>query len=79
MWLWNTLTPDYSTTDYDSLIICKISIMGAFKKYFDYTMHLCGCGIPYLILEGTADDYKKILEKNKIFELNMNFNGIQIE
>ena len=56
----NILTPDYSTTDYDSLIICKISIMGAFKKYFDYTMHLCGCGIPYLILEGTADDYKKI-------------------
>ena len=38
--------------------------MGAFKKYFNYRMHLCGCGIPYIILEGTAEDYKKILEKS---------------
>ena len=37
---------------------------GAFKKYFNYRMHLCGCGIPYIILEGTAEDYKKILEKS---------------
>ena len=59
----NTLTPNFSTTTYDSTIISKISIMGAFKKYFDYEMGLCGCGVPYLILEGTAEDYKKIIEK----------------
>lgn len=59
----DTLTPNFSTTTYDSTIICKISIMGAFKKYFDYKMMLCGCGIPYILLEGTADDYKKILDK----------------
>ena len=39
--------------------------MGVFKKYFKYEMHLCGCGIPYIILEGTAEDYEKILEKAK--------------
>ena len=39
--------------------------MGAFKKYFEYEMHLCGCGIPYIILEGTAQDYKDILTKAK--------------
>ena len=61
----DTLTPNFSTTTYDSTIICKISIMGAFKKYFDYTMGLCGCGIPYLILEGNAEDYKKIIKKVK--------------
>ena len=61
----DTLTPNFSTTTYDSTIICKISIMGAFKKYFDYTMDLTGCGIPYLILEGTAEDYKKIITKAK--------------
>ena len=61
----DTLTPNFSTTTYDSTIICKISIMGAFKKYFDYTMDLVGCGIPYLILEGTAEDYKKIITKAK--------------
>ena len=63
--LLDILTPNYSTTTYENLITCKISIMGAFKKYFDYTMHLCGCGVPYIILEGTADDYKKIIEKAK--------------
>ena len=61
----NTLTPNFSTTTYDYSIVCKISIMGAFKKYFDYTMKLCGCGIPYLILEGTAEDYQKIISKAK--------------
>ena len=63
----NILTSDFSTSTYDLKIISKISIMGAFKKYFDYEMDLCGCGIPYLILEGTAEDYKKIIEKaNKL-------------
>jgi len=61
--LLEVLTPNFSTTTYDSKIVCKISIMGAFKKYFDYEMHLCGCGLPYIILEGTAEDYKKIIEK----------------
>ena len=61
----NILTPNFSTTTYDYSIVCKISIMGAFKKYFDYTMCLCGCGIPYLILEGTAEDYQKIILKAK--------------
>ena len=61
--LLNILTPNFTTTNKDSLIVCKISIMGAFKKYFDYTLFECGCGVPYLILEGTADDYKKIKEK----------------
>ena len=61
----NTLTPNFSTTTYDYSIVCKISIMGAFKKYFDYTMFLCGCGVPYLILEGTAEDYQKIISKAK--------------
>ena len=33
--LMNILTPDFTTTNKDSLIVCKISIMGAIKKYFD--------------------------------------------
>ena len=56
------LTPNFTTTTYDSIIVSKISIMGAFKKYFDYKMMLLGCGIPYIILEGEAEDYKKIKE-----------------
>ena len=37
--------------------------MGAFKKYFKYEMYLCGCGLPYIILEGTSGDYEKIITK----------------
>ena len=59
------LTPNFSTSTYDSKIVGKISIMGAFKKYFDYKMMLMGCGIPYIILEGTAQDYKEIISKAK--------------
>ena len=63
--LLNILTPNFTTTTYDSTIVGKISIMGAFKKYFNYEMMSIGCGIPYIILEGTTEDYKKILEKSK--------------
>ena len=65
--LLDILTPNFSTTNYDSKIIGKISIMGAFQKYFNYKMTLNGCGSPYLILEGTAEDYQKIIDKaNKL-------------
>ena len=63
--LMDVLTPNFTTTTYDSNIVCKISIMGAFKKYFDYEMFLCGCGLPYIVLEGTAEDYEKIIGKAK--------------
>ena len=53
--------------------------MGAFKKYFDYTMMLLGCGIPYIILEGEAEDYKKIklkAEKLKKYQFDWYINRI---
>ena len=63
------LTANFSTSNYDSILISKISIMGAFKKYFKYELDLCGCGIPYIILEGNAEDYQKILEKTKYLSI----------
>ena len=57
------LTPNFTTTNYNSEIICKMSIMGAFKKYFNYKMQCMICGIPYIILEGTYEDYCKIKYK----------------
>ena len=61
--LLDNLTPNFSTTDENSIIISKISIMGVFKKFFEYISHKKGCGIPYIILEGNAEDYKKIKSK----------------
>ena len=59
------LTPNFTTTDNNSTIICKLSVMNAFKKYFEYKMNIgfSICGIPYIILEGNAEDYKEILKK----------------
>ena len=74
-----TLTSDFSTTNSDSLIISKLSIMGAFKKYFKYEMDICICGIPYIILEGTVDDYERIktkAEKLSKFEFDWYINRI---
>ena len=59
------LTPNFTTTNYDSLIISKISIIGVFKQYFTYNIGLPKCGIPYIILEGTVEDYQKIKDKAK--------------
>ena len=42
-----------------------MSIMDSFKKYFDFEITMCVCGIPNIILEGVADDYKKIISKAK--------------
>ena len=74
-----TLTSDFSTTNSDSLIISKLSIMGAFKKYFKYEMDIRICGIPYIILEGTVDDYERIktkAEKLSKFEFDWYINRI---
>ena len=63
-----TLTPNFTTTTKESEIVCKITIMGTFKQFFDFQLMIVGCGIPYLILEGTADDYKKILLKCEVLK-----------
>ena len=64
--LLDNLTPNFSTTNDDTSIIYNISVMAAFKKYFNYEMHLMNiCGMPYIILEGTLEDYEKILIKAK--------------
>ena len=73
------LSPNFTTTTLDSEIICKISIMGAFKKCFNYKMDIFVCGVPYVVLDGTSEDYKKILAKAKElkkYDLNWYFDRI---
>lgn len=61
----NILTPNFSTSTKESIIAGKISIMSTFKDYFHYELNRKVCGIPYILLEGTLEDWKKILEKIK--------------
>ena len=59
------LTPNFTTTNYDTTIVCKLSIMSIFRIYFEYRGMACICGNPYIILEGTSEDYEKIIKKAK--------------
>ena len=59
------LTPNFTTTDKNSKIVCKISIIGIFKDYFKPSYFRSVCFFPYIILKGIAEDNKKIIEKAK--------------
>lgn len=58
-----TLTPCFSTTTPVSLAVGQLSIMSTMKHYFSYRGMVCGCGIPYITIEGSVEDWQKILEK----------------
>ena len=59
------LTPDFTTSTKDTIIAGKVSIMSTFKNYFRFHGSFVNCGIPYIILEGTIEDWEKILKKLK--------------
>ena len=50
------LTPNFSTSNENSIIAGKVSIMSTFKNFFDYEVMALSCGIPYIILEGSLND-----------------------
>ena len=37
--------------------------MATFKEYFDYSCAMCICGIPYVTIEGTVQDWQEIKTK----------------
>jgi hypothetical protein len=59
------LTPNFSTSNENSIIAGKVSIMSAFNNFFDYEVMMISCGIPYIILEGSLNDWENILNKLK--------------
>ncbi|KAA6348098.1 hypothetical protein EZS27_004447 [termite gut metagenome] len=59
------LTSDFSTTTPTTQIVSQITIMETFKEYFDYKVIMIGCGIPKITIEGTVDDWEKVLEKTR--------------
>ena len=70
------LTPNFSTSTNETIIAGKASIMSTFKMFFDFHFGFASCGIPYIILEGNLNDWKKILEKLKYlskydFDINL--------
>jgi len=63
----NVLTADFTTTTPVEKMASEITIMETMKPYFDYTITTL-CGIPEITLQGTTEDWQKILEKTKQLE-----------
>lgn len=63
--LTNILLSDFTTTTPTTRIVSEITVMEAVKAYFDYDVVVIGCGIPQITIEGTVQDWEKVLEKTK--------------
>ncbi|MCR5362372.1 MAG: DUF4419 domain-containing protein [Bacteroidales bacterium] len=61
-------TADFTTTGAVERTASQITLMESMKKYFEYVTSECVCGIPYIKLEGTADDWRHVLAKTRRLE-----------
>ena len=61
------LSCDFSTTTHVEKMASEITIMESMKPYFEYVVFKIICGIPEITLQGTPQDWQKILDKvNKL-------------
>lgn len=61
----NTLTSDFSTTTQIEKVASEITIMEAMEPYFEFVVMYIVCGIPEITLQGTTEDWQKILDKTR--------------
>lgn len=63
--LTDVLTANFSTTTKVERIVSQITIMETMKGYFGYEVDGRGCGIPAITIEGTVEDWQKVLNKTQ--------------
>lgn len=56
---------DFSTTGPLESLAAKVTLMETVKAYFEYDLFYISCGIPYIKLTGTPDDWRKVLSKTR--------------
>ena len=72
--LTETLEPSFTTTTDVSKAVGDLSIMCAMKKYFTYKVKMCVCHFPFINVEGTVEDWQKIVDKlEKIRKYKLDF------
>lgn len=59
----DALSPDFTTADEVSMAVGQISIMSSFKHYFKHMFYIGGCGLPKVTIEGSIEDWEKIITK----------------
>ena len=61
----DTLNFNFSTSNQITKTVGYTTIMSSMKKYFEFEGFCHMCNFPYIILEGTLEDWKNILKKTK--------------
>ena len=61
----NTIDFNFSTSSKITKVVGYTSIMSAMKKYFEFRGDCHMCNYPYIILEGSLEDWESILKKTK--------------
>ncbi|PPR04704.1 hypothetical protein CVT24_011826 [Panaeolus cyanescens] len=61
------ILPNFSTTDFNDTVVCSMMMMSTLKTYFNYFIDL-KCGIPSITLQGTKEDWQKLLDRVEKFE-----------
>lgn len=54
---------DFSTSGQAEVIASRVTLMNTVEKYFEFELEEIICGIPYITLQGTPDDWRKIAAK----------------
>ena len=61
----DVMRADFSTTDKTARIVSQMTLMSSVKAFFDYSVIYLSCGIPNITIEGTTDDWQKVLNKTQ--------------
>jgi len=65
----SVIASPFSTSTATDKAAFEINLMAAMKEYFSYSMRTC-CGIPWIELQGTLEDWVSIRDRaNKMFSL----------
>jgi len=68
--VYGIIIDDTSVATPATRIVSEIALMNAVKSFFEYSV-MTECGIPQITLDGTPEDWKRLLDKvNKLKELN---------
>lgn len=64
----DNMCANFTTTTVDSRIASQITLMNAMLPYSYYKVFYLSCGIPYITLKGTPEDWQKVLDKARSLE-----------
>lgn len=66
--LHETLLSDFTTTTPETRIASEVALMDTYSRFFKFSLMLCICGIPYVTLTGSPQDWRRIRDRAEVLE-----------